>query len=288
MARAGALSEIIERNFAGDEAARLKLFADRLFAHEPHDRVDHSPPDHYLASLKSAYAFFLRRSEPIAVSVAGAPDAAGVTIVETAMRDCPFIVDSLLAYFHQLGASVLAMLHPIYKLTRDAEGVIVSFEQASSGEHSESLTYAELELGPSATDTERIAREVRNVLVEVRQATDDFEPMTARALQICEETAASRELVDVRDLLRWLVQGAFVFLGYRHYDLSGDGSAAKFSVRAGSELGIMRDHDESRFRSAGSLDEIAPARRKLFFDGLPLVIGKTLAQSVVHRRAPMD
>ncbi|MHB8380967.1 MAG: NAD-glutamate dehydrogenase domain-containing protein, partial [Candidatus Binataceae bacterium] len=288
MARAGALSEIIERNFTDDEAARAKRFAERLFAREPHDRLDHSLPDHYLAALKSAYGFFLQRAEPIAVSVTPATDSGGVLIVETAMLDRSFIVDSLLAYFHQLGAPVLAMLHPVYRLTRDAGGTIASFEQASAAEWAESLTYTELELAATPADAERIAREVRAVLVEVEQATGDFDPMVARALQICEETAANRELVDVRDFLRWLVQGGFVFLGYRHYDLSGDGHAAKFSVEAGSELGIMRDHDESRFRSAGSLDDIAPARRKLFFDGPPLVIGKALAESLVHRRAPMD
>ncbi|HVA80793.1 MAG TPA: NAD-glutamate dehydrogenase domain-containing protein [Candidatus Binataceae bacterium] len=288
MARAGALSQIIERNFSGDEAVRLKLFAERLFAREPHDRIDHSPPDHYLTALKSAYEFFRHRSEPIGVSVTLATDETGVAVIETSMNDCPFIVDSLLAYFHQLGAPVLSMLHPVYKIARDADGTIVSFEQASSIEHGESLTYSELELPASAADAERIAAEVRAVLVEVRQATGDFDAMGARALEICEETAAQRALVEVRDFLRWLVQGGFVFLGCRHYDLSGEGAGAKFSVQAGSELGIMRDHDESRFRGAGLLDDIEPVRRKLFFDGPALVIGKTRAESRVHRRAPMD
>ena len=266
----------------------MKIFAERLFAREPHDRVDHSPPDHYLSTLKAAYSFFQRRTEPIAVTVSPAPDSGAVTVVQTAMPDCPFIVDSQLAYFHQLGVPVLSMLHPIYRVARNGEGDLISFEQASSSERGESLTYTELELAASQSDAARIAREVRAVLIEVRQATSDFEAMTERALQICEETAAERELVEVRDFLRWLVQGGFVFLGYRHYDLSGDGAAVKFAVRSGSELGIMRDHDESRFRSAGSLDEIAPARRKLFFEGPPLVIGKTRAESLVHRRAPMD
>ena len=288
LARAGALSQIIERNFSGDEAVRLKVFAERLFAREPHDRIDHSPPDHYLSALKAAYEFLRHRSEPIAVSVTLRADDSGVTVIETSMRDCPFIVDSLLAYFHELGAPVLSMLHPVFKIARDTEGTIVSFEQASSIEQGESLTYSELELPASAADAERIAAEVRAVLVEVRQATGDFDAMVARALEICEETAAQRALVEVRDFLRWLVQGGFVFLGYRHYDLSGEGAGAKFSVEAGSELGIMRDHDESRFRGAGLLDDIEPARRKLFFDGPALVIGKTRAESRVHRRAPMD
>ena len=43
--------------------------------------------------------------------------------------------------------------------------------------------------------------------------------MTARALEICDETAATRGLVEVRDFLRWLVQDGFVFLGYRQYSV---------------------------------------------------------------------
>ncbi len=110
--------------------------------------------------------------------------------------------------------------------------------------------------------------------------------MIERALQICEETAANRELIEVRDFLRWLVQGGFVFLGYRHYLREPRRRPARFTLESGTELGIMREHDESRFRSPVPLDEISPARRKLFFDGPPLVIGKTRVESQVHRRAP--
>ena len=35
------------------------------------------------------------------------------------------------------------------------------------------------------------------------------------------ETAAERELCAARDFLRWLVQGGFVFLGYRRYRVTG-------------------------------------------------------------------
>src|SRR5208282_4083774 len=97
----------------------------------------------------------------------------------------------------------------------------------------------------------------------------DFERMTARALQICEETASNRELIEVRDLMRWLVHGSFVFLGYRRYLVSGDAAAARFVLDPGTELGVMRELDESRFRSSVLLDELSAARRKLFFEGPP-------------------
>ncbi len=56
----------------------------------------------------------------------------------------------------------------------------------------------------------------------------------------------------------------------------------------GTELGIAREHDESRFRTSVPLEELSAARRKLFFEGPPLVVGKSRVESHVHRRRPMD
>ncbi len=240
--------------------------------------------------MQSAFEFFSVRTEPVIARVESVPgdDNDTLTVVETVTTDCPFIVDSLLEYFHHLDATVRTMLHPIIKVTRDKQGRIASFEQSSSTERGESFVHAELELTPTPEQARQIERDVISILTEVQEATGDFEEMTGRALQICEETAAIRELVEVRDLMRWLIQGGFVFLGFRRYLVSGDDGTAKFVLDPGTELGIMREHDESRFRSSVPLDELSPARRKLFFEGPPLVIGKTRAESHVHRRRPMD
>ncbi len=284
LATVSAITELIDRSFPAEYAARLNIFAQRLLAHETRDR-DHSSPERVVELVRSIFDFFSHRPEPITVRLASG-ESEPVTLIDSTMLDCPFIVDSLLAYFHHLGAPVRVLLHPVYRIARDSQGCLMSFEQSSAAEHGESLIHAELDLVVS--NPERIVGEIRAVLLEVQQATGDFDRMTSRALAICEETAAQRELIDVRDFLRWLVQGGFVFLGYRHYEISGEGAKTRFSVEPGSEMGIMRAHDESRFRSAGLLDEVAPARRKLFFEGPALVIGKTRAESLVHRRAPMD
>jgi glutamate dehydrogenase len=288
LAIAADLSALIDRSLPHDDAERLKIFAERLFARETRERLESISPQHRLALARAAFEFFALRTDLVAVRVTPDSDGEGITIVETVTPDCPFIVDSLLEYFHHLGAPLRSMMHPVLKVARDASGRVVSLEQASAAERGESMVHAELELEASVELADRIAREVRMVLTEVHQATADFERMTARALQICEETAAERELVEVRDFLRWLVQGGFVFLGYRRYRVSGTNRGATFAVVPGSELGIMSDHDDSRFRNAGALDELSPARRKLFFEGPPLVIGKARAESLVHRRAPMD
>jgi glutamate dehydrogenase len=282
------LRDLIDRNLPADSAPRVAAFAARLFAHESADNQDRVPAKRRLALVQSAFEFFSVRTEPVIARVEAVPGDDTLAVVETVTTDCPFIVDSLLEYFHHLGANVRTILHPIFKVTRDKDGRIVSFEQSSSAERGESFAHAELELAPTPEQARQIERDVISILTEVHEATDDFDEMTGRALQICEETAAMRELVEVRDLMRWLVNGGFVFLGFRRYLVTRDDGAAKFVLDPGTELGIMREHDESRFRTSVPLEELSPARRKLFFEGPPLVVGKSRAESHVHRRRPMD
>jgi len=284
------LRELIDRNLPADSAARISTFAERLFARESDDNQERVPAKRRLALVESAFEFFSVRTEPVIARVESIPgdDNDTLAVIETVTTDCPFIVDSLLEYFHHLGAAVRTMLHPIFKVTRDRDGRIASFEQSLSTERGESFVHAELELAPTAEEARQIERDVISILTEVQEATGDFEEMTGRALQICEETAAIRELVEVRDFMRWLVHGGFVFLGFRRYLVSRDDGTARFTLDPGTELGIMREHDESRFRSTVPVELLSVARRKLFFEGPPLVIGKTRTESHVHRRRPMD
>ncbi|MGC2494774.1 NAD-glutamate dehydrogenase domain-containing protein, partial [Candidatus Binatus sp.] len=284
------LRELIDRNLPADSAPLVSAFAERLFARDSADNRERVPAKRRLALVQSAFEFFSVRTEPVIarVETVTGDDNDTLTIVETVTTDCPFIVDSLLEYFHHLGASVRTILHPIIKVTRDKEGRIATFERSVSTERGESFVHAELELIPTPEQAREIERDVISILTEVHEATSDFDAMISRALQICEETAARRDLIEVRDLLRWLINGGFVFLGYRRYLVSGEDGTAKFVLDPGTELGIMREDDESRFRSSVPLEELSPARRKLFFEGPPLVIGKSRAESHVHRRRPMD
>jgi len=284
------LRELIDRNLPADSARLVAVFAERLFARESADTDEQVPAHRRLALVQSAFEFFSVRTDPVIAKVASVAgdDSGARAVVETVTIDCPFIVDSLLEYFHHLGVGVRRMLHPVFKVTRDKQGRIASFEQSLSTERAESFVHAELELAPTVEQARQIERDVISILAEARAATGDFERMTGRALQICEETAANRELIEVRDLMRWLVQGGFVFLGYRRYLVTGEDGSAKFVADPGTGLGIMREHEESRFRTSVLLGELSPARRRLFFEGPPLVIGKTRAESHVHRRRPMD
>ncbi len=273
---------------ASDETSRrLQIFSERLFSRLPPDSAGLFPTDRRFAVAERAFDFFYTRAEPIKVRCVSDGDT-GV-IVETLMADCAFIVDSIHEYFRANEFAVRILLHPIYHVARDPGGAIVSFELASADGKRESFTHSALEILPEPARLQKIERDLRQILAQVAAANADFPAMTARAQQICHETARNRELVEIRDFLRWLIQGGFVFLGYRHYLVERDQGQQVIVLDSNRSLGIMRAAPtSSRYERPVPLSALDEAHRRLLFEGSPLVVAKTRAESPVHRRAAMD
>ncbi len=282
------LRNLIDKTLPGDQARLLKLFSERLFARLSPELAERLGAERLLALAQTAFEFFATRGEPVAVrAIAGVDrDGDGATIIESAMDDCAFIVDTVLEYFRQLGAPVRMLLHPIFTAARDAEGRLTSLEQNFSSARDESLVHADLE--PTGGDGREIAAELKSRLEELQMVTADFEPMKVRALAICEATTAVRELVEVRDLIRWMVNDGFVFLGYRRYRVSAGDGHRTLEVEPDSGLGILHDESRSRYAHPKPLAEIEPGQRKLLIEGPALIVGKTHALARVHRAAAMD
>ena len=267
---------------------RRELFAQEMFARVPADLADAFPPHRRRGLAEQALSFFAHRAEHVVVHVEASPDAPATASVQTVMPDRPFIVDSILAYFHKHAIPVRMVLHPVFNAVRDEAGDLLSFEQATAAERAESYTYTWIELVPGKPGIEAIQKDLSAVLTEVARATEDFEAMMARALTICDETSARRGLVEVRDFLRWLVNGGFVFLGYRNYSVTNHEGRRSLGVTPASGLGILRDEARSRYATPVPLDAMDPDMRTLLFEGSPLIIGKARAEARVHRRALMD
>ena len=199
----------------------VEAFAERLFKRLPAELAARLPQQQRREIAREALEFFAIRSEPVKVlvrtRVLGNQPA---TVVETVMPDCAFIVDSCREYLHQRNVPVMALLHPTFSVARDAEGRLVSFEEASAKEQRESFLQITLEAQLTGRAASELATELKRRMQEVLAVTEDSEKMRARALQICDELALVRELVEVRDFLRWLANGGFLFLGYQHFTVN--------------------------------------------------------------------
>jgi glutamate dehydrogenase len=125
-------------------------------------------------------------------------------------------------------------VHPIVVVRRDLSGALREVLPGTEPDEvppdavSESWMYVEID---RVTDPER-ARELEQrlltVLTDVREVVEDTDRMVAMARSLADELTTAPpplpvdEVSDGAALLRWLADGHFVFLGYRHYELVWD------------------------------------------------------------------
>jgi len=295
------LRGLLARRARGEEAAELATFARLLFARGG-GYAEELAPEEAAALVASAFRFFSAPGPELrvrAVTPEYASDGwdASVSVIETVMPDRAFIVDTIRSRLERAGVPVLALLHPIFATRRDPSGRLELLTDPEGGTPRESFTHVAI---PRSTDRAALAcleADIRDALEDVRLVTDDFAAMVTRAQAVAAELDAlgrsgsaqlAAEATAVADFLRWLVDGAFVFLGYREYGLTTLGAATMLQLRAGSGLGVLRREERSAFREARRLDELPAWVRARLSPGRLLTVAKTIAEAPVHRRAHMD
>jgi glutamate dehydrogenase len=256
-----------------------------------------------LTHLVSGAYEFLKRSRPDRVDVeVFNPEVesegwyAPVTVIRTNLSERPFIVDTIREFLHSQELPIEHNVYPVLHVERDASGEITSVKPSREGDARESLVHCEV---PRIADEQRLQElrdELQRRLNDVKLATDDFTPMVEAvdtAIAQIEAHAADLparrdELSEVQAFLQWLREGAFVFLGYRAYDLIDLDGEPAVRVAPGSGLGILRDESRSTYADTRRLADLPEWLREVVVSGPTLVITKTNAESTVHRRARMD
>jgi glutamate dehydrogenase len=211
------------------------------------------------------------------------------TVIQTLMRDRPFIVDTIRECLREAGCTVRRLLHPIFALDRDASGLVLSVNPLGSPGHRESLVLAEVERVP---DPQALASLLAHHLAEVVLATDDYQAMRDKVAALAQELRTrplprpwNADVDEVAAFLEWLGHKNFVFLGYREYQFAGQGHERTAVVRRNSGLGILRHEDRSSFAAPRVLPEML--RRRLHEPPVQ-IISKTNSLSPIHRRVHMD
>ena len=215
------------------------------------------------------------------------------TVVEVITDDMPFLVDSVGMAIARLGLRAHAIVHPVFRIVRDAKGRLVSFDglDGDAGEP-ESVMHFEVDRVADAAAAEQLRETVAAALGDVRESVADWQAMRGRMLALADDLEKRKMPVDAagvaeaRDFLRWVAEDNFTFLGYREYSVvHADGDDVLQAVD-GSGLGILR----------GSERSLAPrSLRTLVAAELPqsgsigaIILTKTNARASVHRAGYMD
>ena len=216
------------------------------------------------------------------------------SVVELLVDDTPFLVDSVTAEIQSRGFGLQRALHPVIGVDRDDQGQLNEVTHARKAHRKESVQHYELDRTLDESEAADLVDTLRDVLTDINAVVRDFEPMTRaidRMVGVAEAGKArypTEEIYETTAFLRWLLDGNFVFLGFREYRITGSGSERMLSVVPGSGLGILSDHNESAFAEPRLMSELSEARRRRYEEGGLLVISKTNRLSTVHRHAKMD
>ena len=218
-----------------------------------------------------------------------------VTVIEAVNDDMAFLYTSLAGEIIECGLELKLAAHPILHVERDAEGAVTGLELPSrrgerSEENRESLIHIHVAAMGEA-ERAQLKAVLERVLKDVGVVNDDFSAMRKQVKSLSKgyrrekRPYGAEAQEEAADVLEWLTEDNFVFLGLRHYELIEDGS---LRAEPHSGLGILRDPDVHELRLGDQPVVTTPEICAFLESPSPLLFTKASLRSRVHRRDMMD
>ncbi|PNE42567.1 NAD-glutamate dehydrogenase [Streptomyces noursei] len=306
----------------------LAGYLQRYYLHTaPEDLADRDPVDVFGAAL-SHFRLAEHRPQGTANVRVHTPTVeengwmCSHSVVEVVTDDMPFLVDSVTNELSRQGRGIHVVIHPQVTVRRDVTGKLIEILGANgdgrgangSGKAAElphdavteSWIHVETDRETDKEDLKQITADLLRVLSDVREAVEDWDKMRSAALRIAEDLPTEpiaddireEDVEEARELLRWLSDDHFTFLGYREYELASapceDGSEEDvLTAIPGTGLGILRSDPAHRESDAGH--PVSPSFNRLPADARAkarepklLILTKANSRATVHRPSYLD
>ncbi|MEU8437438.1 NAD-glutamate dehydrogenase [Streptomyces sp. NPDC029216] len=290
-------------------------YLQRYYLHTaPEDLADRDPVDVFGAAL-SHYRLAENRPQGTANVRVHTPTVeengwtSSHSVVEVVTDDMPFLVDSVTNELSRQGRGIHVVIHPQVVVRRDLTGKLIEILGPDCDAHGpktarphdslvESWIHVEIDRETDKADLKQITADLLRVLSDVRESVEDWEKMRDAALRIADElpnepTAPDLreyEQEEARELLRWLADDHFTFLGFREYNLV-DGDA--LTAVPGTGLGILRSDplhhgQEDAHPVSPSFNRLPADARAKAREHRLLVLTKANSRATVHRPSYLD
>lgn len=291
-----------QKSDKGKKGKQLRAFISEYYAHVPaQDLADLSGPELVAIARAHMQTGKTRKPKTANIRVYNPIEksdgwSTNHSVVEIVTDDMPFLVDSVSAELTRRELPIHLVIHPICKVRRNKAGAIVDILERGHVEvdtRPESFMHFQIAQQPDKNLRE-IAQTLEKILKDVRASVEDWRPMRERMENIIEEMAVeprglqAEESAEVRELLRWLHDNHFTFLGFREFKISGSGKKTRVTVDRNSGLGVLRDPSVTVFESFQSKDTLSPEIAQFLGQRDLLSVTKTNQRSVVHRSVHMD
>jgi glutamate dehydrogenase len=223
-------------------------------------------------------------------------------VLDIVTDDMPYLVDSVTTRLNRHKAEISLLVHPLLRVRRDVTGALQEIVgvcseaeaqdkpgdgASANGELTESWIHVELEPPGDRVTAEGLETDLRHVLEDVRVAVEDRGRMAGVACGLADDLDGQpgSDEAEFGDLLRWLTDGNFIFLGYREYDLVKSAGGTGLRPVPGTGLGILR-HDRQGGQSPRKLS--TQVARRAQDPGERLVLAKANSRSTVYRANYLD
>lgn len=248
---------LVEKNFSGADASMISEFARYYFSKvSDADLTDREVPDLY-GSMLSMWKFMAARGQASERSVCVYnPEfeqngwESNHTVIEIAMPNMPFLLDSLRLELSRLGHTIYLMVCPGgVILTRDKRKKVSAFrpeeekDQKDKDIAAEVPIYIEINRQPDENELNEIKHRIEFVLDDVATAVEDWDKMWSATKGLLEGldndqiNTGTKDLHEARAFVKWIIENNFTFLGAADYDLDADGQLVH---NESSNLGLAK------------------------------------------------
>ncbi|MFF5983722.1 NAD-glutamate dehydrogenase [Streptomyces olindensis] len=289
----------------------LLTFLQRYYLHTaPEDLTDRDPVDVFGAAV-SHYRLAENRPQGTANVRVHTPTVeengwtCSHSVVEVVTDDMPFLVDSVTNELTRQGRGIHVVIHPQFVVRRDVTGKLIEvLPTPATGAgglphdaHVESWIHVEIDRETDRADLKQITADLLRVLSDAREAVEDWGKMRDAAIRLAEGLPDESipgdlpgpQVEEARELLRWLADDHFTFLGYREYQLRDDDSLAAVP---GTGLGILRadphHSDQESHPVSPSFERLPADARAKAREHKLLVLTKANSRATVHRPSYLD
>ncbi len=214
------------------------------------------------------------------------------TLVQIVTDDKPFLVDSVGIAFGRAGLAMHLIVHPVLEVRRDARGRLAGWDaNGTQPPRAESWEMYEVDRQTDPAAIEGLRQDIESTLTDVSLAVEDWPAMRQRVRSLVADLERSppplpaEDVAEARQLLEWMEERHFVFLGYRQYRLERGAREDRLVPDVRTGLGILRARGQ-RGRPAATVltgDIRARARERAL-----LILTKANSVSTVHRAEYLD
>ena len=286
-----------------ERSGAAESFVRQYYRNVPPEDLVGVPADDLYGAALSLWMFAAHRPDAASKVRAYNPryDAHGWhsrhTVVEVVNDDMPFLVDSVTAALNALGLTVHLVIHPVVRISRDADGNLTSLHDRTAPDAAVSESHMHLEVDEQGGSEALAAIEglVERVLDDVRAAVEDFQAMRSRMSETIAGLGAGGSPLSAADqseavaFLHWIDDNHFNFLGYREYGFVTRGDRTELVVEPESGLGILRRTDQLLFDGMRrGFADLPSDIQAAIVDAGPMTVTKANKVSTVHRRVQLD